>query len=70
MAEYQRIEYRIGKDGKVVETVIGGSGPACTQATASIESALGQVEGRTLLPEHDEDGETVALETEQQSHWS
>jgi hypothetical protein len=26
MAEYQKIEYRIGKDGKVTETVINGNG--------------------------------------------
>jgi hypothetical protein len=69
MAEYQRIEYRIGKDGNIVETVIGGSGPSCTQTTTAIEAALGQVENRTLLPEHDESGEPVILETEQQSHW-
>ncbi len=70
MAEYQRIEYRIGKDGKVVETVIGGAGPSCTQMTVAIESALGKVEGRTLLPEHDAENHPVTVETEQQAHWS
>ncbi len=70
MAEYQRIEYRIGKDGKVIETVIDGSGPSCTQMTAGIESALGKVEGRTLLPEHSVENNPVTVETEQQSHWS
>lgn len=58
MAEYQRIEYRIGKDGKIVETVIGASGSSCTQATSDLEQALGQVDTRELLPEYYEDSET------------
>jgi hypothetical protein len=59
MAQYQRIEYRIGPDGKVVERVIGGSGPSCTSATQDIEQALGQVEAQELLPEY----QVEALET-------
>lgn len=50
MAEYQKIEYRIGKDGKIVETVIDGAGTSCTEATAGIEQALGKVETQELLP--------------------
>jgi hypothetical protein len=62
MSEYQRIEYRIGKDGKVIETVLGAAGDRCTQATAGIEQALGQVESREFLPEYyeDEEGEETA----------
>lgn len=52
MAEYQRIEYRIGKDGKIVETVIDGLGTSCTAATQGIEAALGTVESRELLPQY------------------
>ncbi len=67
MAHYQRIEYRIGKDGKVVETVIDGSGAACIQATAALEAALGDVEKRELLPQYDEGEEGFTSETIQQS---
>jgi len=52
MAEYQRIEYRIGRDGKIVETVIDASGASCTETTQGIEKALGAVEARELLPEY------------------
>ncbi len=52
MAEYQRIEYRIGKDGKVTETVIGATGTGCVEATAAIEAGLGNVDTRELLPEY------------------
>ncbi|OLP17196.1 hypothetical protein BST81_17770 [Leptolyngbya sp. 'hensonii'] len=57
MAEYQKIEYRIDKEGKITEKVIGVTGPDCTTATAGIEQALGQVESRELLPEYDQDGD-------------
>ncbi|MBE9077039.1 DUF2997 domain-containing protein [Romeria aff. gracilis LEGE 07310] len=52
MAEYQRVEYRIGKDGKVTETVLDGQGESCTLATAEMERSLGLVESRELLPEY------------------
>lgn len=52
MAEYQKVEYRIGKDGKITERVIDASGASCTQTTAGIEKALGEVEARDLLPEY------------------
>uniref|UniRef100_B8HWJ2 DUF2997 domain-containing protein n=1 Tax=Cyanothece sp. (strain PCC 7425 / ATCC 29141) TaxID=395961 RepID=B8HWJ2_CYAP4 len=66
MAEYQRIEYRIGKDGKITETVISGSGPNCTLSTAGIEQALGAVESQELLPEYYE-GEEYLTTSETQS---
>ncbi len=50
MAEYQKIEYRIGKDGKIIETVLNAAGTSCTSTTAAIEQALGQVESQELLP--------------------
>jgi hypothetical protein len=51
MPEYIKVEYRIGKDGRVAETVLNGSGSSCTLATAGLESALGAVQKRELLPE-------------------
>ncbi|MDZ7966158.1 MAG: DUF2997 domain-containing protein [Nostoc sp. DedSLP03] len=66
MAEYQKIEYRIGKDGKITETVIGASGTSCTNTTSGIEDALGDVETQELLPEYYE-GEENVTGTEQQS---
>jgi hypothetical protein len=53
MAEYQKIEYLIGKDGKISETVLNGQGESCTLATAELEAALGNIEARKLLPEYD-----------------
>jgi Protein of unknown function (DUF2997) len=61
MADYQKIEYRIGKDGKIVETVLNASGEQCTSATAGIEQALGKVESQEFLPEYyDQESETIA----------
>ncbi|XGW00089.1 MAG: DUF2997 domain-containing protein [Leptolyngbya sp. BL-A-14] len=62
MAEYQKIEYRIGKDGKVVETVLNATGISCTEATAAIEQALGAIESRSLLPEYSESEENLTAE--------
>jgi hypothetical protein len=52
MSQYQRIEYLIGKDGKIVERAIDVSGIECTALTAAIESNLGKVEARDLLPSY------------------
>ena len=52
MAEYQQIEYRIGKDGKITETVLNASGDSCIQVTAKFEEALGAIESRELLPQY------------------
>jgi Protein of unknown function (DUF2997) len=54
MAEYQTIEYRIGKDGKIIETVLNASGSSCLSTTAGIEQALGAIASRELLPDHDQ----------------
>lgn len=59
MAEYQKIEYRIGKDGKVTEKVLNASGESCTETTASLESALGQVKSQEFLPEYHEGEENL-----------
>ncbi len=65
MAEYQRIEYRIGKDGQVTETVLGATGEACNALTREIEAAIGEVETREYLPEYYEDDRPM-IETIQQ----
>ncbi|MCS6812690.1 MAG: DUF2997 domain-containing protein [Cyanobacteria bacterium] len=63
MAEYQRIEYRISKDGQIIETVLDGTGTGCVEMTSAIEAALGRVETQELLPsyyqDHDIDPETT-----------
>ena len=52
MSQYQRVEYLIGKDGKIVERAIDISGCECIAITAEIESNLGKVETRELLPNY------------------
>ena len=66
MAEYQKIEYRIDKDGKISEKVIDGSGSSCVDATKDVEAALGKVDERELLPEYYQ-GEEYLTATETQS---
>lgn len=65
MAEYQKVEYRIGKDGKVIETVINASGSSCTATTSDIEKTLGEVEFQDLLPEYYESEEYLTTEKTQ-----
>ncbi len=62
MAEYQKVEYCIGKDGKITETVINASGSSCTAITSGIEKALGEVESQELLPEYYEGEENLTTE--------
>jgi hypothetical protein len=52
MTKYLQIEYLIAPDGKITERVINGSGGECLETTAAIESELGQVEHRELLPSY------------------
>ncbi len=66
MATYQQIEYRIGKDGKVTETVLNGAGESCTLATEALEQSLGSIEFRDLLPEyHDNADNSLTIEQSQ-----
>ncbi|AGY59302.1 DUF2997 domain-containing protein [Gloeobacter kilaueensis] len=53
MAEYQRIEFVIGKDGRITEQVSGAVGSHCTEITAALENALGRVEKQELTSEYD-----------------
>jgi hypothetical protein len=57
MSQYQRIEYLIGKDGKIVERAIDMTGSGCVAITAEIEADLGKVETRQLLPNYYETSE-------------
>jgi len=68
MAEYQRIEYQIGKDGKITERVIDASGNSCLQPTQLLEEALGEIESRELLPEYYEGEEILTTDNIQRSH--
>ncbi len=52
MAEYQKIEYRIGKDGVITERVIQATGTSCVETTKVLEAALGSVEAQELLSEY------------------
>ena len=65
MAEYRQIEYRIGKDGKITETVLNAIGSSCTETTAGVEKALGKVESQELLPEYYQGEEILTAEQTQ-----
>lgn len=65
MAQYQKIEYRIGADGKIIETVLNGVGDSCTENTSGIERALGKVESQKLFPEYYEGEETIINQQKQ-----
>jgi len=74
MSQYQRIEYLIGKDGKIVERAIDISGSECVAITAEIESNLGKVETRELLSSYYETSEQSldhnAIEQAQYGHYN
>lgn len=62
MAEYQRIEYRIGNDGTIIETVLNATGVSCTTATAAIEQSLGTIESQEFLPAYYEGEENLTVD--------
>ncbi|PSB21898.1 DUF2997 domain-containing protein [Phormidesmis priestleyi ULC007] len=64
MADYQTIEYRIGKDGKITERVLNGD-TNCTEMTLEIERAIGTVESQKLLPDYYEGDEFLMVEDTQ-----
>jgi len=65
MSAYQRIEYRIGKDGKIIQLVLDGQGQQCLELTAQLEANLGKVETRELLPEYHLSPSEVAQDVSQ-----
>jgi hypothetical protein len=56
MSQYQKVEYRIGTDGQITETVLNAEGPSCTANTTGMEAALGSVIHQDLLPEYYTEG--------------
>ncbi|WP_353931989.1 DUF2997 domain-containing protein [Okeanomitos corallinicola TIOX110] len=65
MAEYQKIEYRIGKDGKIVERVFNATGSSCVETTKSLEQSLGEIESQELLPAYYQDDEIITTSENQ-----
>ncbi|MBD1211937.1 MAG: hypothetical protein AN487_13445 [Anabaena sp. CRKS33] len=65
MAEYQKIEYRIGKDGKIVERVLNATGSSCVETTKGLEKSLGEIESQELLPEYFQDDELMTISENQ-----
>jgi hypothetical protein len=61
MTEYQKIEYRIGKDGKIVEKVLNATGSSCIEATKQVEKSLGEIESQELLPEYYQEDESISI---------
>ena len=65
MAEYQKIEYRIAKDGKIVEKVLNANGSICVETTKGVEQSLGEIESQELLPEYYQDDEFITTSENQ-----
>ncbi|MBD2570475.1 DUF2997 domain-containing protein [Anabaena lutea] len=65
MAEYQKIEYRIGKDGKIVERVLNATGSSCVETTKGLEKSLGEIESQKLLSEYYQDDELITTSENQ-----
>jgi len=65
MAEYQKVEYRIGKDGKIVERVLNATGSSCVETTKGLEKSLGEIESQELLPEYYQDDELMTISENQ-----
>lgn len=69
MAEYQRVEYTIDKNGNIVERVLNATGSSCVDLTAELEEALGVVESKKLLPEYYAQHQEEEI-TGQQTNWA
>ncbi|MBD2693620.1 DUF2997 domain-containing protein [Anabaena catenula] len=65
MAEYQKVEYRIGKDGKIVEKVLNATGSSCVETTKGLEKSLGEIESQKLLSEYYQDDELITTSENQ-----
>ena len=61
MTEYQKIEYRIGKDGKIVEKVLNATGSSCIETTKEVEKSLGKIESQEFLPEYYQEDESISI---------
>jgi hypothetical protein len=70
MTEYQKVEYHIGKDGKIVEKVLNATGTSCVETTRGLEKSLGEIESQELLPEYYErDGLINICENQSLQQW-
>lgn len=65
MTEYQKIEYRIGKNGKIVEKVLNATGSNCIETTKEVEKFLGEIESQELLPEYYQEDESISISENQ-----
>ncbi|NUN63649.1 DUF2997 domain-containing protein [Pseudanabaena biceps] len=61
MSQYQRVEYLIGKNGKIVERVLDVVGSECVALTSETESNLGKIESRELLSSYYENPEQTLI---------
>jgi len=55
----KRIEFLIKPDGTIIEQVHEGVGNSCIVDTAPVESALGEVISREMLPEYYENLDNI-----------
>ncbi|MEH2191093.1 MAG: DUF2997 domain-containing protein [Nostoc sp.] len=65
MTEYQKIEYQIGKNGKIVEKVLNATGSNCIETTKEVEKSLGEIESQELLPEYYQEDESISISENQ-----
>ncbi|MEH2144998.1 DUF2997 domain-containing protein [Nostoc sp.] len=65
MTEYQKIEYRIGKDDKIVEKVLNATGSSCMETTKEVEKCLGEIESQELLPEYYQEDKSISISENQ-----
>ncbi len=62
MSQYQRVEYHIGPDGQITESVIDASGPSCVETTSKLETSLGKVTSREFLDSYHEQRESETVD--------
>jgi hypothetical protein len=65
MAEYQKVEYRISQDGKIIERVLNAIGSSCIETTKKVEKNLGEIESQELLPEYYQEDESISTSDNQ-----
>jgi Protein of unknown function (DUF2997) len=69
MAEYQKVEYRIGKDGNITEKVLNAAGSSCIETTKNVEKSLGEIESQKLLPEYCQEDESISSQNQSLQQW-
>lgn len=57
----KKMRIRINQDGRATIKVEGGQGSNCELFTQALEKALGQIQEREFLPEHDMGEEEIRL---------